>query len=836
MSEITLNPIRLYNDDDPYEVNADNRPLVDIRSNINTLNRRLGDLGFYLETKANPETEPVGGFSVNTCACIKENRLLYPVDITKPAAEVDYKNYPLVLVVDYDSATNLYKCLTFSILHKLDEKFKSFLVSSVGNPVKVGLGGKLVDSFYFDQYYSGKNYQDVVVGKIASASEIIFGGNQVATLGDNSTLAKNRDDSTTGLIAVVRDNKESNVVFRSLNVNTVDSPYVFAEMQNAYRSSFSTTSLPVPVFFTNSIIDYNQATGDILDLDLESKLNEVHFKSPRISTTNSSDVIYNTLGVTVKSLLEFSTANLLHSKPFSAALGEVGQEVSTLLTFSYTKEDQLALGCNFPAVAKSIGTQLNQTTGVSNSLLPTETDKLPGLTFGNYSQIGAYIGLVSDNSTGVTRPSEADEDALAESTKFKTIKLSDLKDSSTFVIHAKSDDSDKKSNISLYADGYVVLAGNGGGVHVFRQPTLDSEVANKKYVDIKLAAVTDSSIKKIPLTGSTDEEPIKGSLVFDVADHIEFPNRVLKFSCLTAAEIHSNCPVKLVDSSTTQSSTTLQTLELHTNSALATTEAGWNDYEAVNKSYLKAYVTNLLSGSASTNPYVTTGGNDTQTISGKKKFTKALTVSDASGVSLVLDSQLPVISSLGHTVEFRNVDPSKPVKVRTASTSDDDAATTVVTKDYVDSKVGGVDSKIPTIWATWVTKDWSIGGIGANAAPDKASDSFVEYVATATQGTGNVYTILNDCLLRVNLAGLLQGSDYTVAITLKKNNEVIATTGAGSTTTALGRVQGMWDFSLDTLIPCNKDDILAFEMVRTPMKSSATISSLTTRGYIMVMR
>ena len=96
MSKIKLNPVRLFTDDDLYETDVDNRPILDLESNINIMNDQLDKLGFFVEAQAGPDEEPAGGFTINTCAYIGSNSLLYPINISKSIAEIDYSKYPII--------------------------------------------------------------------------------------------------------------------------------------------------------------------------------------------------------------------------------------------------------------------------------------------------------------------------------------------------------------------------------------------------------------------------------------------------------------------------------------------------------------------------------------------------------------------------------------------------------------------------------------------------------------------------------------------------------------------------------------------------------------------
>jgi hypothetical protein len=842
MSTLSLLPVRYYNETDIYDVSVDNRPLYDIVSNLQLLNNQLGNLGFYIEAKANPETEPVGGFTKNTCACIRENSLLFPVDITKPVSEIDYSKFPIVLVVDKDSKTNIYKCLSFSILYKVNDKLQAFLKTSVGNTLKVGFGGVLTDYFYYNQYCGGKGYQDITVGKILSTTEITFGGNQVGVLSDNNFLQKNYDDSTSGLVTVVRDNKESAIVLKTININTVNSPYVFAEYQSSHKPQFATSQSAVPVFFTNNDLVYNQVTGEFLDLDLDSKLNELHFKSPIISSSSNQDKIYQSAGVTVGSLFDFAKNNLVHTASFSEAIPELEQSISTSLNFKFSTANTQTLVAQFPSVTRSIGNSVNQTTGITSALIPTlGVNPISGITFGDYSDygLGVYLGLVQDTSVGVTRPTETDERALAEATKFKTVTLTDLSNSSTLLLHAKSG-SELLSNLALSADGYVILSGSHG-VHVLKQPVLDSEVCNKKYTDSLFASISDSTVQKVSLSGTSEGNAIAGIFEFNVTTLTD-SSTVLKFNTLGHTDIYSSSPIRFIDSTDAPQ---LQVLKIYTTSAHFSDD-GWDALDAVNKGYLKTYVDGAIISSAIT-PMVTVGGTVLQDITGPKSFTNFLTLADSShngrvlsidtvAVNAIIDTSSKYINFVD-TADFLLLgDETVPtIKLRTGGTTQSDDIHTVTSKGYVDDLVANVRSNNQDIWGSWDYKPTGDGGLVSNDAPDLFSDYFNDFLVAAVDE--GVFKALRDCILHVKLNVVLDASDYSVIIDLQKQGKTIAKTVGGATTSAIGSVSGLWTMTIDTIVSLKLNETLQFRMVKNSAdKASGAIRELASYGNITVIK
>jgi hypothetical protein len=836
MSEITLNTVRLYTEDDPYEVNTDNRPLVDIISNVELINTYLGNFGFYKEAAADPANTPVGGFTLNTCACIANNGLLEPIDITQSAAEFDYSKYPIVLVVDYNPTTAMYSCLTFSASYNINSKFPPFLATSVGNPIMVGLGGILVDSYYFNQYYSSSAYQNLIVGRISSVDTITFGGNQVGILGDNFFLGKDRDDSTTGLTTITRNNSESNVIFKSVNVDTVGCPYMFGEIQSAYIPSTSLNQLAVPLFFTNNTISYNQSTGTFLDADLNSKLNEIHFAGPTLSPSSSQDSIYNTAGVNIQSLTNFATKYLLHDAAFSNNLSEASQSISSNLLFTFQNSTQTTLATQFPSVLRSIGSAINQGTGIPNSLLPASSTTISGLTFDTYRGTGAYIGAIKDNPVGITRPTTADDTSLAQSTDFSTINMSDLANSCTLLIHAHSDDDTVLSNLMLAANGYVVLSGDYG-VHYSPLATKDSEIANKAYVDSALASITNSSTQTIPLGGNAASSPITGQLYFDVTASAVSTSQVLQFNTVGTSDILSAYPVRFIDSSASPDPSGMMLLNFATSAASSSTATGWNGYEGVNKGFLQSYVSSVISGGNS-NPYVSLAGSGgTGTVS--QKITSPLEISN----TLTLDDDLFFTSqattihfgngSGDGTILFENISPAYTVKLETSSTIDGDSNSTLTTKDYVDNSVEVVTNTIPNIWASWQELPLTSGGIVANAAPTTHSTTFSSFIAT----TGSGFTAVKACNVRVKFNAFVNSTDYLLQVCLYQNGNIISTTGCGNTTTAAGVSMGYYTMNIDTIVSCEQNDILYFTVAQNyAVKSTGALTTFNTSGYMMVLK
>ena len=114
----TLSQVNYFTDADIYDTDVDNRPLYDLNNNIEQVNDTLGLLGHYIETNANPETEPTGGFSLYTCVYLGLNKLLSPIDISINPSIIDYTTKPIVLIIGKELVNSVYTytCLAFAAL------------------------------------------------------------------------------------------------------------------------------------------------------------------------------------------------------------------------------------------------------------------------------------------------------------------------------------------------------------------------------------------------------------------------------------------------------------------------------------------------------------------------------------------------------------------------------------------------------------------------------------------------------------------------------------------------------------------------------------------------
>lgn len=704
---INLNPINLYQEFDPYDIDVDNRPLLDIQDNLSKIAELLGHLGYYSDISADPSQEPAGGFLPFTCAAVYSNSLLIPIDISNSIYEIDYTTYPIVLILGAKNTdTNTYPCLFFSAGLGLSNKFAYFTTGSQGRLLLVGPGGQLVDQMYYDLAHSAKGYQSLYVGKILSPTSIVFGGNQVNILGNNYYLAKNRNDTTSGLVTVQRSNNDSNVVFKSVTVNTVGTSYPFAEFTNGYSSSTVITTYPVPVYFSSAELEFNQQSGSFSSSDLESNLNELHFSTPAVGTFTQADQKYLTAGLNVRSLLDFASSNIIHAPSYSNNVSELTQSLSTRLLFSdrtktISTDPDIPLGVSMSTPATTVGNAILASTNQPANLLPTVDST--GVIFSDYfAATGAYIGGVIDDSSLTTSRMLAVDDINNQKANivngldsgFTTNGINDYSDSFTLLISSKSDTT-VAANIALRADGYINLSSGKGILTNAATPVLAAELTSKSYVDGRIKVVMDSELTKIPLTGTNNPDPttgtatitpVTGSISFDVQGNNVSTSKVLAFKTIGTTDIASNNIIKFVE----EDGTTPQILQAGATPYVA---VGSNPLtplnEVVTRTILDSFVTEKLVGG--TGIYVTTTG--TQSIAGDKAFegiTSFWNTSASAAPNFRLAAQdnlslIPVDFSLlsSNSLSITNVQPV--LLSRSTDAADPDGS--ITTKDYVDAAV-----------------------------------------------------------------------------------------------------------------------------------------------------
>jgi len=760
---INLKPVNVYQEFEPYDVDVDNRPLLDIQNNIQEIVGLLENSGFYSEIAADPSQLPAGGFSTFTCACIGTNSLLIPIDISKSIIEIDYTTLPIVLILGYNIDTNTYQCLSFSAGITLTSKFASFVSGSQGRLLKVGPGGVLVDQMYYDLAYASSGYQSLYVGKILGPNSIVFGGNQVSILGNNFYLAKNRDDSTSGLITVQRANSTSNTVFKSVNINDVGSSYNYAEYVNSY-GAISSNSYSVPIYFSSSELDFDQSTGLFLAPVLEAQLNEIHFLTPSITTFTGASQTYLTAGINVRSLLDFTSLNLIHTSTYSNSISELTQDISTKLIFQdRVSSTPVPIGLQFNNTPITVGDKILASTNQPANLLPiTDTT---GITIADYfNTAGGYIGGVQDNSALTTTRNTVSQDQLIQSNaNFTTNGINDYSNSFTLLISAKSNTS-IPSNIALSSDGYINLSSGNGILTNQKNPVLDAELTSKKYVDTQVLSIASSANTKVPLTGTTNKDasgnistaPITGKLDFDVTNSQISTSQVLVFNSINTADILSANPINVFQSDGTDYQIVkVGNTAWNTSNSVLTNLQGIR--EAVSKDFLYSYYEQV----SSTGAFVQTSpANPTipQNITGQITITGA---PGDTGVQLELENvlsdsvNLRLTTTTGSPVDFTMDNsaltissPLAPVLLTRASVNTD-AALSIPTKGYVDAAVASVTAATVTpFYAIWNQKNApgsliTVGSITyscafATSGTDAGADTQTNLSSLFTPGAGGL--------------------------------------------------------------------------------------------------
>ena len=695
---ISLKPISIFQELEPYDVDVDNRPLLDIQDNLTEIADILNSMGNYLEVAADPSSEPSGGFTPFTCACVYLNNLLIPIDISKPITEIDYSKYSIVLVLSYLSDSKTYACISFSAGIALTNKFNSFVPGSAGRLLRIGPGGELVDQLYYDLAHASKGYQCLYVGKILTPTSIVFGGNQVSVLGNNYYLGKNRNDTTSGLITVQRSNADSNIIFKAININDTGAVSTFAEFVNSSSSPTTIFETNIPVYFSASQLSYNQATGLFLDPNLESKLNEVHFNTPALTSLASATQSYLTAGVNIRSLLDFNSVNSLHSDSYSNSVGELSQNISTKLVFSMrnnllTGGIDTPIGLVIPFITKSIGVNINALTNQPDNIVPV--NEVSGMSFGDYYGTGgAYLGLTLDSSLdpgAVKRPSVATDQATQTVAGAITSNIiTDYSDGFTLVLAAKSTTT-VPTNIAISADGYLNLSSVKGILTNRAIPILDLELSSKEYVDNQVNAALTADAGKVPLAGTIVGGPnITGSLYIDVAGNIGSNTKVLTLNGINNTEIVSLQPLYFTDSP----GGSKQNIYVGTTSGTdISLLSGDEIYQAVNKQWVGLYVAaNNVSGLYVNKETVGTNSNY-QDVYGEKTFHNVINSVVTNGISCFTltnssVSSYPTDISISGTGSL-TIDTAREILL-TRDTNNTDDRLSVPTKGYVTDLVNNI--------------------------------------------------------------------------------------------------------------------------------------------------
>lgn len=818
MSKVTLGTVKYYDPADIYSYEVDNRPLYDISANVELINTAIANLGFYQEVSANPETEPPGGFTPLTCVLYGQNGLLFPIDISQPVTTIDYAKFPIFLVIE-KMGVSKYKCLAFSSAFNMPGLFNKFLPDSIGRAIKLGPGGSLVDEIYFDLYYSDYTYQNIIVGKVLTPSTITFGGNQVAVLGDNRFLAKNRDDSTSGLIVKIIQNDINSSAFKSILTNTAGSPYPFTEYINQTYAPIGSTPGRLPVYFTSLPLSI---TDGIFNGNIDSLLNEVHFAAPSISASTHLDSKYKTAGVNVASLLGFSGSYLLHAKPLSINLSEVSQTLSTSLHFDSSTTP--ALSAIFDSSLVNFGTNAQNLASTLTAAVSTAS----GLQLGplNAEGTGAFVYHVTNN---------APSDAIYSDSDQYYFPMSGLSGGSAVVFTNKG--AGAQAAMVFSTQGPLVLDSNVG-VFCIDPGTKPSSLTNRNYVDKMFTAAANSANSRIPLAGSTADAPITGSLYFDVKSNNTDTATVLEFDSLIASRIKSSYPVEFKALATSD----FQTVR-------GATPSTGEDSDLTTRLYVQGKIDAAITTAVGTN-FVTKAGPDS--ISGTKTFESTAQIITSAATPLVLNAPIGLsVISLATTAATVVLEPSGvglTAKFETSATVDADPDNTLVTKKYMLDSVeaiasGKVGAPIYAIWnagtRTTTTSLAAANGWGyatRGITPDTASANFLTAFDLVESGA-LLYKLDAPLVLQVNVSdarivGL--GPAFPGGI-FRTQTAII--TKSGGTTTIVARnihqddtdgssVNSLVGSSCSAVVLLNKNDILYIlsEQADTVSASLARIS------------
>jgi hypothetical protein len=707
-SKVTLNTVNYYNASDIYEYNSDNRPLYNISSNVDLLNSVIASAGFYQEISADPETEPVGGFLPLTCAYVGYNGLLHPIDISQAITVIDYATVPIYLITAALGNSN-YKALSFSSTITISNLYNSFLSTSTGNALKVGPGGALVDEVYFDLYYSGYNYQNLFVGKILTSNTISFGGNQVSVLSDNRFIAKNINDSTTGLLTKYIDNSVTSVSDFGVLVNTTNSAYPFIAYVNqvGYASSVasltaSSFSSTVPVYFSSSQLTTNQ-DGTFAVANVESLLDELHFASPALAADLLSNDKLGTAGVNIRTLYGFTQNYMLHSQNLSTNLSELSQNISTSLYFnSSAATSTIGLFAQFDAISTSYGQTATSITGATLSpfLTTTAMSYSHGISFGTFKSngLGAFIGYITNTDTTLNYLDASTSNVVSTLVGSSTLSISNKNSANNAIISFDTDMIVLNTSIGAY---YKNTASNA------------LEITNKAYVDSAVNALTSSIANMIPLAGNSSSNPITGSLYTDVTSNSD-SSTVMLFNTMSVTNIASANPVQF-SALTSSGIGGLQTVR-----GLTTQDSTFsNTTDLTTVSWVKWYVsTNTIVGPAILANNQTFTGTNTfnNTVSFTNDNPIIITSPDSpvSQASIVCNSA-SLLFNANSTSTFRlYMDPA-------ITLTSSDAANCILNKGYLDNNL---DTLVENILGPSICASWSRANVNLNGSQSYSNTTF----------------------------------------------------------------------------------------------------------------
>ncbi len=732
MSKLTLNTVAYYDVNDIYEASVDNRPLYDISSNVDLLNTAIANLGFYQEVYANPDTEPAGGFSPLTCVWLGQNGRIYPIDISQSITVIDYTKYSIYLIIE-SLGSSKYKCLGFSASYSIQSLFNKFLPDSIGKAIKVGPGGTLVDEIYFDLYYANYGYQNVVVGKVLAPTMISFGGNQVSVLGDNRFLARNKDDSTTGLITRYIQNEDNSTAFKTELINTSNSQYPFTEFINYLYSPYGTAPERTPIYFTSTALTISGNSFTIANLD--SVLNEVHFSSPSISADSLTDSKYRTSGVNIGTMLNYASNYLIHGKQLSTNLSESNQVINTSLTFDASNLSS-GLCAQFSSAYANFG--LTPDSMVS-AVLSASSTTASGVVLGPYqSGSGSIICNLTNNISTDTEFGDSNANYFD---------MASTVSGNALLIYNKG----VSGSVILGGTGPVILSSTTGAYYK-NTPTKNFELANKGYVDSVGLSAANTANTRIPLAGTTSDAPATGGIYFDLKSNGTDPNTVLTFDTLLRTDVRSGYPVEFK----TLNNSGYQILR-------GDTPQTGNNNDLITRSFLATALNNLITNAIGSR-FVRTDAEDTITAS--KTFSDSSQIITQSATPLSLRKETGtdeiIIETDSTAVCFTGLNGLDTAKVRSSQTviTDDDA--TLTTKKFVMDQIEAA-KPMGSLFSIWETEapgattylsnylGWAYGTRGKYG--EQKSDSFSEWFEIVEDGA-LLYKGTETILLNINMSAV----------------------------------------------------------------------------------
>lgn len=733
MSRITLKPVQYYDVMDIYSFEVDNRPIYDLRDNIDSINDVISNLGFYQEVYANPDTEPAGGFSPLTCVWLGQNGRIYPIDISQSIVTIDYTKYSIYLITE-SLGSSKYKCLGFSASFSIQSLYNKFLPDSIGKAIKVGPGGTLVDEIYFDLYYANYGYQNVIVGKVLAPTVISFGGNQVSVLGDNRFLARNKDDSTTGLITRFIKNEDNSTAFKTELINTANSQYLFTEYVNYVYTPYGSDSERSPVYFTSTPLTISGNSFTVSNLD--SVLNEVHFSSPSISADSLTDTKYRTSGVNIGTMLNYASNYLLHGKQLATNLAESNQVINTSLTFD-ASDSTTGLIAQFSSAYANFGLTPD---AMISAAINASGSSASGVALGPY--LSGSGGIICNLTNSIS--SETD----FGNTNDNYFDMSSTVAGNALVIYNKG----VSGSVILGGTGPVLLSSSVGAYYK-NTPTKNYELANKGYVDAVGISAANTANTRIPLAGTTSEAPATGGIYFDLKSNGTDPNTVLTFDTLLRTDVRSGYPVEFK----TLNNSGYQILR-------GETPQTGNNNDLINRSFLATALNNLITNAIGSS-FVRTDAEDTITAPKTFSDSSQIITQSATPFSLRKETGMDeiIIETDAAAISFTGLNGLDTAKVQSAQTVATDSDSTLTTKKFVMDQIEAA-KPMGSLFSIWDTKapgattylsnylGWAYATRGKYG--EQKSDSFSEWFEIVEDGAllykGTETILLNITVSTVN--------------------------------------------------------------------------------------